>query len=72
MVRVDFHAESQEEFDAKRSEIVKALIGSNPIAPRQGYYRFQNEMLDYFNSRFDAHVDEIKKEIANILKRKLL
>jgi len=42
--------------------------GKPAIAERKGYLRAQNEMMDYFNKRFQATLNQIKKDIETILK----
>lgn len=69
MIKVEIEADSQEEFDEKRIEIVKALMGNDPLKPRRAVHRFQNEMMDYYDDRFKQHLEHIKKEIKGVLDR---
>lgn len=70
-MKIHIEADSQEEFDEKKFDLVKALVGNPPIAPRDGYYQFQNEMMEYFNNIFKFRMSRIKGEIAEIFANKL-
>lgn len=66
-MKVHIEAESQEEFDQKRYDLVKALIGVSPVATRKGYYRYQNDMLEYFGEIFDQRMKEMKAQISEVI-----
>ncbi len=68
-MKVEIQADSQEEFDEKRTEIVKVLVGNIPLKPRKAVHRFQNEMMKFFDDRFKEHLEKIKKEIGEVLNR---
>ncbi len=69
MIKIDIEADSQNEFDEKRIEIVKALMGNIPLKPRKAVHRFQNELSDYYDKRFRQHLEKIKKEVGEVLDR---
>ena len=72
-------SESQEEFDSKRVELIKAIAGSKldveikakgqkkPNEAREPHYKAQGEMLNYWNSRFDQMVKELKAQVDEII-----
>lgn len=70
MLEVEISVDSQEEFDAKRADLVKAIAGVSPIAPRRAFHQFQNDMMDYYNERFAIYMEQIKSEIEGVLQRK--
>lgn len=71
---------TQEELDLKRPELIKALTGKKfkvKIRPineklaseaREPIYRAQKEMLDYYNAEFKKLLEEIKKDIDEVVK----
>jgi hypothetical protein len=79
-VRLKVESESQEEFDAKRPELIKAIAGSKldveirrrgqkkPLESRDPHYRAQKEMLDYWNKKFNTMIEDLKAEINEIIK----
>ena len=67
MMEVRITAGSQEEYDLKKSEFLKALVGIAPLKPRRAVHKFQNEMMDHFDVRFKHHLEEIKKRIEKVL-----
>lgn len=69
MIKLNIEANNQEEFDEKRDDIVKALVGFKSIQPRRAVHRFQNESMDYFDKRYRLYLNKIKEEIAEILNR---
>ena len=78
-MKFSLKAESQEEFDLKRAEIIKAIAGSKldveikqkgqkkPNEAREPHYKAQGEMLNYWNSRFDQMVKELKAQVDEII-----
>ena len=72
-------ANSQEEFDEKRPELIKALAGSKldveirskdqkrAMDPRPQFYRGQKEIFDHWNSKFELMIMDIKREISDVL-----
>lgn len=72
-------SDSQEEFDSKRVEIIKAIAGKKldveikqkgqkkPNEAREPHYKAQGEMLNYWNSRFDQMVKELKAQVDEII-----
>ena len=66
MIEVEISADSQEEFDLKRADLVKAIAGISPIAPRRAFHQFQNDMMDYYNARFEMYIDQIKADPAKL------
>lgn len=69
---------TQDEFDAKRPELLKALAKRGQptvydqekpaIEPRRAALHAQNEMMDYWTSRYRAMVESMKGEISDVLK----
>lgn len=71
---------TQEEFDEKRPQLIKALAGSKfevslrkaneSVAgePREPYYEAQKEMLDYWNSKYEEMIEDIIKDIDEVLR----
>jgi hypothetical protein len=72
-------ADSQEEFDEKRPELIKALAGSKldveirpknqkkAMEPRPQFYRAQKEIFEHWDSKFEVMILDIKREIADVL-----
>ena len=67
MIEVIFRADSQEEFDQKRSDIIKALIGSNGKVPRRPRLKAQGQLHAQADSVFKHHMKEAKNEIEEML-----
>lgn len=79
-MKLKVESNSQEEFDSKRPELIKAIAGSKldveirekgqkkPLESREPYYRAQKEMLDYWNSKFDSMIKDLKAQINEIIK----
>ena len=77
---------TQEEFDEKRSDLLKALSGGHfdiekakpktktvydlekpAIQMRRSYFNAQNQIMDYYDTKFKKMMDDIKKDIEAIL-----
>jgi hypothetical protein len=70
---------TQEEIDQKRPELIKALAGNKfkvsvrkaneSIAgePREPYYKAQKEMLEYWDELYQRTVEDIIKDIDEVL-----
>ena len=79
-MKVHIESDSQEEFDAKREALIKAIAGNSLIVkadptdratsktPRKPYYKAQQESLKYFNDKFEEATAAIKAQIDEILK----
>ena len=71
---------TQEELDEKRPMLIKALAGSKfkvsvkkadeSIAgePREPFYKAQKEMLDYWNNKFENTIDDIIRDIEEVMR----
>lgn len=63
---------TQEELEEKRFTLVKAMAGDkykvslSPIA-KAPFYTAQQEMLDYWNTRYDETIEAILREIDEVL-----
>lgn len=72
-------AESQEEFDAKRPELIKAIAGerfSVDIRPkgeklateaREPVFKAQKEMLAYWDGKFQEMLSDLKRQVSEII-----
>ena len=67
---------SQEEFDSKRFDILKAISGgkfkieeNTPI--RRAYFTAQNEMMDFYDKDFRNMMISLKKDVEAVLDGKL-
>jgi hypothetical protein len=70
---------TQDEIDQKRPELIKALAGNKfkvsvrkaneSIAgePREPYYKAQKEMLEYWDGLYQRTVEDIIKDIDEVL-----
>jgi hypothetical protein len=68
---------TQDEFDAKRESLVKALSGAKFEmvnksevtfrTPRRGRFKAQEEMLNYYDLKFKELLKEIKEDIDAII-----
>jgi len=79
-VKMQLGADSQEEFDSKRPELIKAIAGSkyevaikkkgqkDSISPRDPYFKSQDQMLRYWDDKFQATLKDIKREVLEIIK----
>lgn len=75
-MKIDISCESQEEFDEKREELLKKLAGDKfdilqkgltPVPLRRSKIKAQNEMMDYWDEKFQKTIEEIKQDIKNLL-----
>lgn len=68
-MKVTIEAESQEEFDLKRSDLIKILSGDieKSERPTSGV-KAQDEMLDHYIKKFDQTISNIKSDIEKVLK----
>jgi len=69
MIEVKISADTQEEFDAKRADLAKAVIGPKAITPRKAYHRYQNDLLDYVNALYLKRIAQMKREIDVVIRR---
>lgn len=75
-MRVHIEAESQEEFDSKRVDLIRALAGSQleviekaaiPKAPTPSEIPAQNQMIEHWDARFRSMISKLKADIAEII-----
>lgn len=78
-MKLSIAADSQQEFDEKRTEIIKAIAGSKfeVIVKAKGqnvfntatipYYKSQAEMLEYWDTKFRKVLSDIKNDIEEII-----
>jgi hypothetical protein len=78
-VKVLFESTSQEEFDEKRVDLIKAIAGSRlkatvrnakesrPLEAKKPVYQAQKEMLDDLDANFFRMLKEIKREINEVI-----
>lgn len=66
-MKVVILADSQEEFDSKRSGLVKAIAGESPLSPKLPYFKAQGEMLDYWDGKFRRMLSDLRKDIDEIV-----
>lgn len=69
---------TQEEFDKKRETLIKTLAGAKfelvsksqvkPTTPRRGRFKAQKEMLEEYDAKFKEMLEDIKREIDEIIK----
>ena len=72
-MKVSIEADSQNEFDLKRADLIDRLAGDFydvdiVKAERGSNIPFQDELLDHFNKRFESVLKDIKKEISKVIK----
>lgn len=79
-MKIIIESDSQEEFDAKRAELIKAIAGDKFVVkaepkdratsqtPRMPYYKAQKESLKFWNSKYEAAIEDIKAQIDEIIK----
>ena len=65
---------TQEEFDTKREELSRILrksfkekTSTPALKPRRAVIRAQNEIFDFWDSKFKAMLSDLKEEISKIL-----
>jgi len=73
-MKVRINADSQDEFDSKRDELIKAIAGSRYDVDLEKSYKAkdspikaQNEMVNYWGSQFEKMIRELKKDIEKII-----
>jgi len=78
-MKVVIKAGSQEEFDAKREELIKAIAGSKfnvVITPKEDgsmedekepFYASQATILEEWDHEFNSMIAEIKREIGEVI-----
>ena len=78
-MKITIHAESQEEFDEKRFELIKAIAGSRlevdvrkvgqkrPTDARPMHFKAQQEMFDFWDKKFKQTLNAIKLEVDEII-----
>lgn len=76
-MKIRIEADSQEELDEKRPELIRALAGEHlrveiskgrhPISPRNSPIKAQNEMIEYWDKKWSETIRDIKKEIEGVL-----
>ena len=74
-MKISIEAESQTEFEDKRSELINKLAGhrysiEKSFKPVESNLTAQNEMVEYWMKRWRSTVNQMKKEIAEILDQK--
>jgi len=68
---------SQEEFDEKRLDILKAIgagkfeITEKPVQMRRAFFNAQNQMMDHWDADFKNMLEELKKDIEKVIDGKL-
>jgi len=77
-VKISIETESQEEFDSKRLDLIKAIAGkklkikvmegSTSQTPKEPYFKAQREMLTYWNRKYLEAIRDAKAEIDEIIK----
>ena len=75
-MKVSIEVDSQEEFDLKKSDLIKRIAGHrydidleksmNP--PVSTGVKAQDDMIKYFYDEFDIVITAIKKDVEEILK----
>lgn len=78
-MKVEIRAESQQEFDEKRPELIKAIAGSRleveirkvgekrSTDSRPAHFKAQQEMLDFWDRKFKEVLLATKLEIGEII-----
>lgn len=78
-MKVIIQAANQDEFDAKRVELIKSVAGSKydvDIRPKGEskatdesvpFHAAQAEILDHWNQAFNAMIADIKHDIAEVI-----
>lgn len=66
-MKVKIEASSQEEFEAKKHKIVKALTGQVAGESREPKFKAQKEMFEYWNKRFQQTINEIKRDVDEVI-----
>ena len=78
-MKIAIESESQEEFDLKREEIIKAVAGSKlrvsisnkatslATDPKKPYFKSQKEVLKHWDDKFQKMIADIKADIDEII-----
>jgi len=76
-MKVKVSADSQEEFNKKRKDLLKAFCsdtheviekaGKIPTAPKKNFYLAHTHMQDHWDERFRQTLTDIKKEISEVI-----
>ena len=78
-MKVQVEADSQEEFDEKRPELIRAIAGEKydveliqkgrriPDSPRRSALTAQNQMVKHWDARLAIVVEQIKSDIDEII-----
>ena len=73
-MKVQIDAESQDEFESKRDDLIKALSGSRYDIDLEKSYKAkdspipaQNQMVNYWGKQFEKMIDELKRDIEKII-----
>ena len=79
-MKLKIESSSQEEFDAKREEIIKAVAGSKlrvsvskkseslATDPKEPFFNSQKEVLGYWDKKFNKMIEDIKADIDEVIK----
>lgn len=78
-MKIKIESESQEEFDSKREDIIKAVAGSKfrvsiskkdeslATDPKEPFFDSQKEVLSHWDKKFKKMIEEIKADINEIV-----
>ena len=77
-MKVTIEADSPEEFESKRADLIKALakkvraktiydLEKPAIEPRRAKLASQNDVMDLWNEKFKKMVKDIKREISDVI-----
>lgn len=79
-MKIKIWTNSQSEFDEKRSELAKSLAGDDYELIRKAmklpeyrkpFYKAQGEIQDYWDTKFKELLEDIKKDINEILEENI-
>lgn len=78
-MKIRIETDSQEEFDSKRLDLIKAIAGDKFIVkadpkdratsktPRKPYFKSQAELLAHWNQKFEEALRDCKAQIDEII-----
>lgn len=78
-MKIKIEANSQEEFDEKRHELIKAIAGSHlevsirkagqksATETREPHYKAQREMLHFWDEKFKVMLRDLRTEIGEVI-----
>lgn len=78
-MKIQIESSSQEEFDQKRADLIKAIAGSKlkvkiekkgqrlATDSREPYYNSQKEILGHWDKKFKKMISDIKADIDEII-----